>query len=147
MVVMILIIVLLSKFSLHFFHNKSKEWIWNCKFLSRKLMYIAWCNICWYLSYHTNPSVIQWARSNCFYAQQFLIFINAFNSFSIWITPKIRENGCHLIHGFHDHSIYQLSKNIIVKLGSLVLQTEWWNISERNSILKDDLKKGPELTL
>ena len=108
MVVMILIIVLLSKFALHFFHNKSKEWIWNCKFLSRKLMYIAWCNICWYLSYHTNPSVIQWARSNCFYAQQFLIFINAFNSFSIWITPKIRENGCHLIHGFHDHSIYHL---------------------------------------
>ena len=36
---------------------------------------------------------------------------------------------------------------IIVKLGSLVSLTEWSNISERNSKLIENLKKGPELTL
>ena len=35
----------------------------------------------------------------------------------------------------------------IVKLGSLVSLTEWSNISERNSKLIENLKKGPELTL
>ena len=35
----------------------------------------------------------------------------------------------------------------IVKLGSLVSHTEWSNISERNSNLIENLKKGPELTL
>ena len=35
----------------------------------------------------------------------------------------------------------------IIKLGSLISHTEWSNISERNSILKRNLKKGPELTL
>ena len=36
---------------------------------------------------------------------------------------------------------------VIVKLGSLVSLTEWSNISERNSKLIENLKKGPELTL
>ena len=35
----------------------------------------------------------------------------------------------------------------IVKLGSLLSHTEWSNISERNSNLIENLKKGPELTL
>ena len=38
-------------------------------------------------------------------------------------------------------------KQNIVKLGSLVSHTEWSNISERNSNLIENLKKGPELTL
>ena len=36
---------------------------------------------------------------------------------------------------------------IVVKLGSLVSHTEWSKISERNSNLIENLKKGPELTL
>ena len=35
----------------------------------------------------------------------------------------------------------------IVKLGSLVSQTKWSNISERNSNLIGNLKKGPKLTI
>ena len=38
-------------------------------------------------------------------------------------------------------------QKVIVKLGSLVSHTEWSNISERNSNLIENLKKGPELTL
>ena len=41
----------------------------------------------------------------------------------------------------------QIHVSNIVKLGSLVSHTEWSNISERNSNLIENLKKGPEMTL
>ena len=40
-----------------------------------------------------------------------------------------------------------LTIKYIVKLRFLVSQTEWTNISERNSNLIENLKKGPKLTL
>ena len=55
-----------------------------------------------------------------------------------WIILSLRS---------HDLIDLMISIADIVKLGSLVSLTEWSNISERNSKLIENLKKGPELTL
>ena len=57
---------------------------------------------------------------------------------------EVSKMVCTISVGQNSSEIWQFQ---IVKLRSLVSHTEWSNISERNSNLIENLKKGPEMTL